>query len=274
VHDLSLLLFPETHEKRSVKRARRRLPMMMKTADAVIVPTEAIRNEVAEYFGVKPQKLFVIHEAPREFFAPVEFDATAETRERFGIGSQFVLAVGTIEPRKNLQTLIEAFAHVAATESSIQLVIAGGRGWLSGPVFSALDNSPVRNRIVLTDYLQDAQLRDLYSSCSVFVYPSLYEGFGLPPLEAMACGAPVIVSDIPALAETSGAAAIRVATTNTGELARAILDVLSDEELRTRLIASGQQRAAEFTWDKAAAETLAVYDAVLSGGLDQQSSAL
>jgi glycosyltransferase involved in cell wall biosynthesis len=263
VHDLSLLLFPETHEKRSVTRARRRLPMMLKTADAVIVPTDAIRQEVADYFGVKQQKLFVVHEAPREFFVPVDQEMTVATREKFGIGDEFVLAVGTIEPRKNLQTLIEAFERVVKARENVQLVIAGGRGWLSGPVFSLLERSPVRSRIVLTDYLHDSDLRDLYSACRVFVYPSLYEGFGLPPLEAMACGAPVIASSVSALVETTGDAALLVEPKDVDGFAAAIIEVLSDAELRGKLSTAGHRRAKEFSWDKAAIETLSVYDRTL-----------
>jgi glycosyltransferase involved in cell wall biosynthesis len=253
IHDLSMLLFPETHEKRSVTRARRRLPLMTRTADAIIVPTEAIRREVAEYFGVA-QKLFVVREAPRDFFVPVE---NGPTLKKFGIGDEFILTVGTIEPRKNLQTLIAAFEQV---DETVQLVIAGGRGWLSGPVFSALERSPARRRIVLTDYLQDSELRDLYSSCRVFVYPSLYEGFGLPPLEAMACGAPVIASSVPALIETTGEAALLVEPRDVDGFAGAIAEVLNDRSLRERLITAGQYHVKAFSWDKAAVETLSVYE--------------
>lgn len=264
VHDLSLLLFPETHEKQSVKRARRRLPVMTRTADAVIVPTEAIRREVAEYFGVSAEKLFVVHEAPREFFAPVDRAATIPTRQKFGIGEDFILSVGTIEPRKNLETLIASFEQVVAASGNVQLVIAGARGWLSGPIFNAIQHSPVRHLIVLTDYLHDSDLRDLYSSCRAFIYPSLYEGFGLPPLEAMACGAPVIGGSIPALIETIGDAALLVEPKDVEGLASAIIEVLGDEELRDRLSISGYERAKNFSWDKAAVETLAIYEKVLS----------
>jgi glycosyltransferase involved in cell wall biosynthesis len=265
VHDLSLLLYPETHEKRSVKRARRRLPLMVRTADAVIVPTAAVRQDVAVNFGLRLEKVFVVHEAARECFTPAALDATIATRQKYGIGDEFILTVGTIEPRKNLETLIAAFEQVVSElpNSDVQLVLAGGRGWLSGPVFSALDRSPARSRVVLTEYLHDADLRDLYSSCRAFVYPSLYEGFGLPPLEAMACGAPVIASSVPALIETTADAALLVEPKDVDGLSGAILEVLRDGELRAGLIAAGQQRVKEFSWDKAAVETLAVYESVL-----------
>ena len=265
VHDLSLLLHPQTHEKRSVKRARRRLPLMVKTADAVIVPSEAMRREVCEQLNASSEKVFVVPEASRQCFHPIEFEASVEVRRRFDIGDEFILTVGTIEPRKNLQLLVRAFEQVAAArpESGIQLVIAGGRGWLSGPLFSAVDKSPVRNRIVLTDYLHDEDLCALYSACRIFVYPSLYEGFGLPPLEAMACGAIVIVSNIPALVETTGQAARLVDPRDPADLARSIMDLLADEDERHRLSIAGRQRASEFSWEKTARKTLEVYEEAL-----------
>ena len=265
VHDLSLLLHPETHEKRSVRRARWRLPLMVKTADAVIVPSEAVGRELCEHLNTSSEKVFVVPEATRQCFHPIEFEESAEVRRRFDIGDEFILTVGTIEPRKNLQLLVSAFEQAAAArpESVVQLVIAGGRGWLSGPLFSAVDNSPVQNRIVLTDYLQDEDLRALYSACRMFVYPSLYEGFGLPPLEAMSCGASVIVSNIPALVETTGQAARLIDPRDPGDLARSILGLLTNEDERRRLSVAGRQRASEFSWEKTARKTLEVYEDAL-----------
>jgi glycosyltransferase involved in cell wall biosynthesis len=265
VHDLSLLLHPETHEKRSVRRARWRLPLMVKTADAVIVPSEAVRPEICEHLNISSEKVFVVPEATRQCFHPIEFEESAEVRRRFDIGDEFILTVGTIEPRKNLQLLVSAFEHAAAArpESRVQLVIAGGRGWLSEPLFKAVDNSPVQNRIVLTDYLHDEDLCALYSACRMFVYPSLYEGFGLPPLEAMACGASVIVSNIPALVETTGQAARLVDPRDPCDLARSILGLLTDEDERRRLSITGRQRASEFSWEKTARKTLEVYEDAL-----------
>ena len=263
VHDLSQLLFPETHEKRSVKRARLRLPLMARTADAVIVPTEAVRSELQKNLGLVKEKVFVVPEAARQIFKPVQFSVpTGTARERFGIGDDFILTVGTLEPRKNIETLVSAF-EIVAKENDAQLVIAGGRGWLSGPLFSQIAKSPVRHRIVLTEYLEDEDLRELYCSCKVFVYPSLYEGFGLPPLEAMACGAAVIASRIPTLVETTGDAAILVEPKNIAELAEAILGLLSDTGAAEDLAKAGLERASQFSWYLTALKTMAVYERVL-----------
>jgi glycosyltransferase involved in cell wall biosynthesis len=262
IHDLSFLIHPETHEQRRVSRSRRRLPLMARLANSVIVPTESVRGEVCRRLGLSAEKVFAVPEAPRACFAPMELAATADVRRRLGIGADFLLTVGTIEPRKNLPTLLSAFEEVAAGQSqpTLQLVIAGNRGWLSEPLFKALEKSPMRKRIVLTEYLNDQDLRALYSSCRAFVYPSIYEGFGLPPLEAMACGAPVITSRIPALEETTGGAAILVEPTNVQALAVAIAELLDSDDLRSSLSALGRSRAAEFTWERTARLTLDIYE--------------
>src|SRR6185436_7973791 len=134
-----------------------------------------------------------------------------------------------------------------------------GRGWLSGPVFKAVAESPVRNRLLLTDYLHDDELRGLYSSCRAFVYPSIYEGFGLPPLEAMACGAPVIASRIPTLLETLDDAAHFFDPQSSEQLTQAVIEVTTNQDLRQRLISSGLERVAQFSWERTAQLTMEVY---------------
>jgi len=261
IHDLSLLLHPGTHRKRSVSRARRRLPLMVRAADAIITPTESVRREVCEHLKTSDAKVFAVPEAARACFRPIDFAATEIARRRLGVNNDFLLTVGTIEPRKNLVTLVRAFEEVARAlpESNLQLVIAGGRGWLSGPIFQVMEKSPARDRIVLTDYLHDDDLRALYGSCRAFVYPSLYEGFGLPPLEAMACGAPVIASRIPALAETTGDAALLFDHTSANDLAQKILALVGDENATQKLSKAGLKRASEFSWEQTAQLTLNIY---------------
>src|SRR5262245_18835598 len=204
IHDLSALRYPELHRTRLVRRARVRLPLAAKLAAAIITPTEAIRQEVLARFRQKSEKVTAVHEAPRKSFRPLPAGETEEIRRRFGIGDSFLLFVGTLEPRKNLLTLLKAWDQVSRqTALRPQLVLAGGEGWLMDETFSFIKEGS-EERLRLIGYLGDDALRALYSSCKAFVYPSLYEGFGLPPLEAMACGAPVIVGRVPALQETVG----------------------------------------------------------------------
>ena len=261
VHDLSLFKHPETHERRRVWRARRRLPLMTRAASAVVTPTEAVRRELCEWLRVSPSKVFAVHEAARECFRPMSKDEADAVLRELKVGGEFLLAVGTIEPRKNLSTLVRAFEEVLRERpsSNLRLVVAGGRGWLSGPLFESLERSPARGRVVLTGYVSDAQLRALYSSCTAFVYPSLYEGFGLPPLEAMGCGAPVVAGHTPAVAEVSGGAARLFDPRDHAQLARTLLELLDDEAARRALSEAGLRRAAQFSWQRTARATLDVY---------------
>jgi glycosyltransferase involved in cell wall biosynthesis len=265
IHDLSLFLYPATHEDRLVRRGRRRLPIMARRANSIVTPSQAVKEEVCQYLKTNPAKVVVIPEAPRSIFSPASEREAHDVARRFQIEDKFILFVGTIEPRKNLITLLEAFEEVLRkTSLRPQLVIAGNEGWLTDDFFYRVRKSAVADRLVFTGYLMDKDLRALYSSCRVFVYPSLYEGFGLPPLEAMACGAPVITSKIPSLMETVGPNAARaVSPQDVQGLARAIVDLLENEDERKYLSRAGSERAKQFSWEKAARSTLDLYHSVL-----------
>ena len=265
LHDLSALIHARTHTTRAAFRARRRLPLMIRRADAIITPTEAVRTEACSRMGVDAELVFAVHEAARRVFRPADPLEALDARRRLGVGAEFLLAVGTIEPRKNLSTLLRAFESLVRAEPrrDLQLVVAGKPGWLNREFFSEVNASEARGRVRFTGYLPDEDLRALYSSCRAFVFPSLYEGFGLPVLEAMACGAPVVCSHIRALEETAGDAALFFEPRDAEALARALASLLDDEEARRRLSSAGMRRAAEFTWERTARLTLDVYDAAL-----------
>ena len=267
VHDLSQLLHPETHESHLVRRGRRRLPWMLRTATMIVTPTEAVKRELCEHLRVAPDKVAVTPEAPRSIFRKVGLAKTVETQKRFGITDDFILFVGTVEPRKNLIRLVQAWEEILrTTDLSPQLVIAGKMGWLNDELMAILRCSSFGNRICLTGYLEDTDLRALYSSCRIFVYPSLYEGFGLPPLKAMACGAPVISSQIPAIAEVVGRAACLVNPAKVQELAGGIVSLLVDKQAREQLSLAGLKRVEDFTWERTARCTLEVYKEALEIG--------
>jgi glycosyltransferase involved in cell wall biosynthesis len=260
IHDLSALLYPETHRARLVRRARLRLPLVARVADLIITPTESVRRELCQHLGVRADKVRAIPSAARGSFQPRLFTETAAIRKRLGVEDDFLLFVGTLEPRKNLLTLLRAFAEIVSqTDIRPQLVIAGGEGWLMDEMFDFIRQADLSGRLLLTGYLTDEELRALYSSCKVFIYPSIYEGFGLPPLEAMACGAPVIAGRIAALQETLGSAARLVAPLDADALAKSILELLQNESQRTNLAAAGPEQAAKFSWEKTARLTLETY---------------
>lgn len=272
IHDLSLLLWPQTHEQHLVSRARFRLPLMARRADAIIVPSQSVKTEVCEHLGIDDSRITVIPEAPRSSFWQVPVEETVAVRRRLNIGDDFILFVGTIEPRKNLLTLVRAFEELVRNDvSQTQLVLVGNEGWLTGELHEFLKTAAIRERVRFTGYLADDDLRALYSSCRVFVYPSLYEGFGLPLLEAMACGAPVVTSDIPSVRETVGDVALLVAPTGVDELARSLARLLENPVEREKRSVAGKQHASKFSWEKAATATLEVYRQVSTDYTDSVS---
>jgi glycosyltransferase involved in cell wall biosynthesis len=270
VHDLSAYSFPETLVARRARRLRLRLPLMLRRAALVITPTESVREELRGRFGTSPAKVRAVPEAPREVFRPLAREEAMITCARLGVTGDFLLAVGTIEPRKNLRTLLQAFGRLAsdgAAAPDVRLVLAGKIGWLADELFADVASSPARERVLFTGYVSDEELRALYSSCLAFVYPSLYEGFGLPPLEAAACGAPVVASRTPALVETLGERAARFfPSKDAGALARLLSELIADEAARRRLSREGVLRASGFTWERAARLTLGAYETAFGGG--------
>ena len=261
IHDLSLLLHSSTHETRAVLRAKLRLPQMARRATMVITDSEPVRSEVCEHLGVAPEKVVAIPLAPQPEFTRSPREVIAEVQQRLGVEDEFLLYAGTVEPRKNLVTLLRAFEEVLRTTSlRPQLVIAGKLGWKENDALVDMEKSLFKDRIKITGYVTDADLCALYSSCRVFLYPSIYEGFGLPPLEAMACGAPVIASAVPSV--TSDAARV-IAPTDAQALARNIVELLRDAKAREDLSAAGRKHAAKFSWAQTATLTREVYDEAL-----------
>ncbi|HEX2269891.1 MAG TPA: glycosyltransferase family 1 protein [Pyrinomonadaceae bacterium] len=259
IHDLSLLLHSSTHEARAVLRGRLRLPRMARKATLIITDAEAVRREICEHLDVPAEKVFAIPLAPQPAFVPMPPETTLETRRRLGVDDEFVLFTGTVEPRKNLSTLIRAFEEVLRTTGlRPQLVIAGRAGWKQSDL---LKNLMDKDRVRLTGYISDADLSALYSSCRAFVYPSIYEGFGLPPLEAMACGAPVIASAVPSV--TPDVARV-IEPMDVGALARSIVELLRDAQARRQLSERGLEHAAKFSWVQTAMLTREVYKEALA----------
>ena len=264
IHDLSTVRHPETHEKKNVERAQANLPSAAHAASMIICPTEAVRQEIKETLAVPDDKVVAIHEAARTCFTSASPEEISRVKQKFSLSDQFLLYVGTIEPRKNLLSLVLAFEQTSKMFPNLQLVFAGRKGWKVDDLLAYIKRSRVGNKIVFTGYLSDGELSSLYSSCTLFIYPSIYEGFGLPPLEAMACGAPVIASDIASIAEVAGGAALLVKPDDFEQLKKAIEDLLSDQVARERLTKAGRKRAAQFSWSKTAREVRAVYDEALA----------
>ena len=267
IHDLVSFLFPETVPRKYSLYMRLMTRLAARSADRVIAVSHATKTDLEQVLGVPSSKIVVIHEAVGpEFARPVSPEAVEAVVLRYGLRRPYCLFVGNLEPRKNLPTLIQAFAEVrrrlAATGRAPQLVLAGTRAWFHAGIFRAVEQHRLGDDVVFTDYVPLAELPALYAGATCFVFPSLYEGFGLPVLEAMAAGAPVVAARAGSIPEVAGDAALLVDAHTPGELTAAIESVLTDPALRERLVLRGRARAAEFEWNAVARQTLAVYQAV------------
>lgn len=256
VHDLAFERFPEAFPTRWRLLQRASVRAAARRADAIVVPSLATATDLAERHDVDPER---IHVTPLAAATPVAADDPTGTLEALGVARPFVLSVGTLEPRKNTGRLIRAFRRIAP-QVPHSLVLAGPTGWGVRDLTAELAEPP--GRIVRTGGLSPDQLDALYRSADVFAYPSLYEGFGVPVLEAMLRGLPVVGSTTPAVAETAGDAALLVDPTDEEAIADGLRRILTDPALGNDLRAKGRERAAGFSWDRTAAETVRVYRSV------------
>lgn len=264
IHDLSPLRFPETHRPDWVKVFERRLPTAVARARAILVDSDFVRSELLEYFPESLGKVTTTLLGVRNRFMPLaEFDCRSVIRSWGLEYGRYILVVGTLEPRKNLITSLRAYASLPISlRSRFPLVVAGMNGWLNESFESEMVALVNKGQVRMLGFVPDGSLNALYSGARTLLYPSLYEGFGLPPLEAMACGIPVITSNRASLPEVVGDAGIQVEALDVDALRMALQEVLEDKELCERLGRLGVQRAATFTWRRTAVETLDVFNRV------------
>lgn len=274
IHDLSFLILPQAFTPNFHRFLSRMVPRSLRRADHVLADSEATRRDLERLLRVDAQRVTVVYPGVSAAFRPLPPEACEPVRRHFGLPDTFFLFVSTISPRKNLVRLLEAFARVIdqghwSSGTAAQpawpagipiLVIAGQRGWLYEEVFAAIEQLRLGDRVRVLDYVDDKDLPALYNLACASVYPSLYEGFGLPPLEALACGTPVVTADNSSLPEVVGDAAVLVDAESIDSIASGLMQVLADTSLRARLRAAGPERARTFTWDRAAQRLLQCYD--------------
>ncbi len=263
LHDLIFRFYPETHMPLNRWFLTWMMPRFLRQADAVIAVSECTRRDAIRWYRVPEDRIHVIYEGVDERFRPAPPEAIAAVRARYHLPDRFILYVGTIEPRKNLPTLFAAYRSLLERWPDLGLVVAGRLGWLTGGTFRALRDLGLEGRVRFLGEVPDEDLPPLYSAAAAFAFPSRYEGFGLPPLEAMACGTPVVVADVSALPEVVGEAGLRVPPDRPEAWAAALAALLSDESLHRHLREAGLRRAAKFRWPEAAARTAALYEQVL-----------
>jgi glycosyltransferase involved in cell wall biosynthesis len=262
VHDVSFLEYPQYFTRFRSLQLRLTVEQTVRRAARVLTPSEYSRRAILKHYRIPEEKVVVVPNAVAGQFRPIEREiARAAIQRKFGIRRPFALTVGDLQPRKNHAGLLHAFEDVLRAEPKLphDLVFVGKETWYSRDLHRAVNRSPVRDRVHFTGFVEDADLVKFYGACELFVFPSFYEGFGLPILEAMACGRAVACSRLTAMPEVANAAGILFDPGSRQEIARAMLDVLLDSELRVRLERLGLHRAAGFSWEKSAARTLEVY---------------
>ena len=263
IYDLIALRHPEWTKLSNAMHYRLVLPASARKADVIIAPSHVVADEICEELNVRAEKIRVVPLGVRETFRrPASREQIEAFKRRHGLERPFFAVVGNIEPKKNIRGIVKAF-EIAAPKIPHELVIAGRKAWRSGPDMMAISRSPFADRIRLLGRLSDLELQALYSCCTAVVQWSLYEGFGLVPLEAMSCGAAVVISDGGALPETAGPAALLVPLGRFDELAEALIQLATDEAFRQSVAARGKEWAKSFTWSAHAVAVAEIYRALV-----------
>ncbi|HEU5090474.1 MAG TPA: glycosyltransferase family 1 protein [Roseiflexaceae bacterium] len=260
IHDLSPFLFPQTFRRVNRTYTRWAIKVAARNAAQLLAVSEFTRREMVRWLEVPPERVTVTYNGVGNRFRPQTPEAIAALKQRHQLPDRFVLFVGTLEPRKNLPTLLEAYARIVR-DTDATLVIGGGKGWLYDEIFARAEQLNLGKRLHFAGFIDDDELPLWYAAASVFVLPSLYEGFGIPVLEAMACGTPVVTTTSSSLPEVAGNAALIVPPTDSEAMAGALLQLLTDAGLRDELRERGFIQARRFSWRSTAQQTIQVYQA-------------
>jgi glycosyltransferase involved in cell wall biosynthesis len=267
VTDLSFWVFPESFK--TFQRIYQRLftRLSARRATHLIAISAHTARDLGQFCAVSADRISVTYPGVDEVYRPAASSVLVEFRRQHELPEKFFLFVGTLEPRKNLVTLLKAFAAFRdSAKTGHKLVLAGGKGWLYQSVFAVVEQLGLQSDVIFAGFIPEAELPLWYNAADAFVYPSIYEGFGLPPLEAMACGTPVVVSNASSLPEVVGDVGILVDPRSVDGWTAALAQIVSDVTLRTGLSARGIERARQFSWARMARETIQVYRTVLAGG--------
>jgi len=255
IHDMTFFSHPCMHEVSKVMYFWLFIPLSAWFANRISADSENTRKEIVRYVRVSPEKVKTIHLAASSLYRPIsKTKAKQQVAKKYNIQHSFILFVGTLEPRKNITGLIESYARAGLKQ---QLVIVGSKGWHYKSIFEKVKEHHIEHKVLFTGYVPDADLPFFYAAADLFVYPSFYEGFGIPPLEALQCGCPVLTSNVSSLPEVVGDAAVCVDPSK--DFSSAMISLLADEKRQSELRMKGFLQAQMFSWKKCAQETLALY---------------
>jgi glycosyltransferase involved in cell wall biosynthesis len=264
VHDLSFVRVPEAAPPSLKAYLNVVVPRSAQRATHILADSSATKADLIELYDIEEHKITVLLSGVDGRFRR-DTSNEGQLRQKYKIGDRpYLLSVGTVQPRKNYIRLVQALEVLHQRGYEVDLVISGGWGWLNNPLFLTIDNSPAKDHIHLIGFADDEDLPGLYSSATCLAFPSLYEGFGFPVLEAMACGTPVMTSNVSSLPEVAGEAALLVNPVDTDEIIETLDRMLSDQALRGRLIELGYTQATKFSWDNTARNLLGIYSQVLN----------
>ncbi len=268
IFDLSVPLHPEWHPKERIEIFDRHFQKGLKRTDLFLTATQFIKKQMVDHLHIPQEKIFVTPiSCNKDIFRPQDTSAQNLPKLKSPLPDRYFLFVGSVEPRKNLMALLKAYAMLPPpVQSQAGLVFCGPSGWMNSEVYKFIDSANLKNRVTFLKYVTDDLLAMLYARAEALVYPSFYEGFGLPPLEAMCCACPAIVSDIPPHRELCAESALYVNPHNPEEIARAMQSLLENPDQRRKLIDDGLKRSAHFDWNKTARETLKVFEAAFNSG--------
>ncbi len=262
VHDLTYLRYPETMKKSNLEHMRRGIAYSIARSDRIITVSQFSKKEIQELLGVPGEKISIVYNAPSLAKETAEYDVV---RKKYGINQDYILFVSTIEPRKNIERLLRAFSCIKKKyKIPHQLVLAGGKGWQDEEIYKTAAQMDHSEDVIFTGYISAEEKNALYQNATVFVFPSIYEGFGIPPLEAMAMGCPVVCADVASLPEVVGDAAHFVDPFDEQSIADGIMKILLDHEYANYLVEKGHEQCKKFTWDYSAQQLLKVCREVLA----------
>ncbi|NOU19614.1 MAG: glycosyltransferase family 4 protein [Bacteroidales bacterium] len=265
IHDLITLDYPELCQTESVFYFRLFLPRSIKKVSKIIAVSHKVKEDIIRHFKTPPEKIEVVYHGISSNFKKItDPELLSNVIRKYRLPEQFILFVGNIEPKKNLERLVAAFCKLKKeTLIKHKLVIVGKKGWKYRHVFDIVKKSRLENEVLFPGYVPKEELPCFYSLADLFAFPSLYEGFGFPPLEAMACGLPALVSDRGALPEITGGKCLQVDPYDVNQLAEGMYQLITNTGLKQKLISEGREWVKQFTWERAAKETVCVYKTIL-----------
>lgn len=264
--DIAPIKLPELHTKKQVATFRYLTANCIKSADKILAISEATKNDLIEMLGVDNEKINIVNLGVDhgKFYQIKDNETLHRVRVKYKLPERFILAVSTIEPKKNYVGLLKIFKEVLKTEKTYKLVIAGQRGWKYHEVFDFLDNNPeLKKAVIMLGFVEDHDLPALYNLATLLVFPSVFEGFGLPPLEAMCCGTPVVASNMTSIPEVVEDAGILADPSDIQKMTEGVISLLKDENLRKEYSKKGIEQSKKFSWKRAAKETVQAYEEVM-----------